>query len=126
MGKHKILIVEDNEDFLRPLKIRLENKDFEVIAADDGYSGYEIAKQERPDLIIMDVVLPNVDGFQACRLLKSDTYLKDTPIIMISGLKKDEADREKGLTACGADEYLLKPLDHVELINTINKLIPQK
>jgi len=124
--KRKILIIEDYKDFQEALKVQLENDGFDVITADDGYEGYEAAKQQRPDLIITDVVIPAVDGFHVSRLLKSDMYLKNTPIIMMSGLKKDKADTERAINTCAADAYLFKPFKHQELSKIIEQLMPKK
>ena len=126
MKKQKILIVEDYRDFQGALRTQLENDGFEVIVADDGYQGYERTKQEKPDLIILDVMIPVMDGFHVSKLLKNDIHLKNIPIIMMSGTKKDKEDKEKGINACDADAYLLKPFEHQELLNTINQLLTKK
>lgn len=126
MKKRKILIIEDYKDFQEALKVQLKNDGFDVITADDGYEGYVAAKQERPDLIITDVVIPAVDGFHVSRLLKSDMYLKNIPIIMMSGLKKDKADKDRGINNCAADAYLFKPFKHQELLKVINRLMLKK
>ena len=126
MKKHKILIVEDYKHFQRVLRLRLKNNGFDIITAEDGCEGYEITKRERPDLIILDIVIPTVDGFHVSRLLKSDTHLKNIPIILISGIKRDAADKGKGIDSCRADAYLFKPFGHQELLDTINRLIAKK
>ncbi|MEA3328339.1 MAG: response regulator [Candidatus Omnitrophota bacterium] len=126
MKKRKILIVEDYRDLQELLKSSLEHDGFDVVTADDGYEGYEIAKQERPDLIILDVILPAVDGFQVSRLIKSDMYLKNTPIIMMSGLRKEKADRERGIGSCAVEAYLFKPFKHQELLKMIKSLVIKK
>jgi len=126
MKEPRILIIEDYKDFQKALEIQLKNDGFDVITADDGYQGYEIAKQQRPDLIILDVVIPAVNGFHVCRLLKSDMYLKNIPIIMMSGLKKDKVDKDRGLDTCAADEYLFKPFKHEDLLKSIKRLLAKK
>lgn len=119
----KILIVEDEPDFRRALCMRLEVNGYDVIEADDGKSGLNAAKLQNPDLIILDVMLPGMDGFKMARLLKSAAKHKHVPLIMLTVLSQVN-DRKKG-TASGADAYLTKPCKSQELLDTITSLIPQ-
>lgn len=117
----KILIVDDEENIVEMLKLRLESAGFEVITASDGHEGLERARSERPDLILMDVMMPKMDGYQACRMLKFDDQFKDIPIIMLTA-RAQESDVKTGKDT-GADAYITKPFDQKELIGKINELL---
>ena len=103
----KILIVEDNEMNRDMLSRRLERKGFSVVMAEDGQKGVDMSKSESPDLILMDLSLPIMDGWQATTTIKSDDHTKNIPIIMITA-KGEESDIIKGLEV-GADDYVTKP-----------------
>ncbi len=107
----KILIVEDEETIADLEKDYLELSGFEVEVANDGDSGFEKALQEEYDLLILDLMLPGVDGFEICRKVRDE---KNTPIIMVSA-KKDDIDKIRGL-GLGADDYMTKPFSPSELV----------
>jgi len=114
----KILVVED-VDFNRDLVVQLLEDNYQVIEAVNGQEGVSIAEKEKPELILMDLSLPVMDGWEATRILKSDTELRSIPIIALTAhaMKGDE---EKALAA-GCDDYLVKPLDEDELLSKIEK-----
>ena len=116
----KILVVED-VDFNRDLLVQLLEDDYEVIEAVNGQEGVELAERERPDLILMDLSLPVMDGWEATRQLKANDKLRSIPVIALTAhaMKGDE---EKALAA-GCDDYLVKPLDEDELIAKIQKYL---
>ena len=116
----KILVVED-VDFNRDLLVQLLEDDYEVIEAVNGQEGVELAERERPDLILMDLSLPVMDGWEATRQLKANDNLRSIPVIALTAhaMKGDE---EKALAA-GCDDYLVKPLDEDELIAKIQKYL---
>ncbi len=116
MEKPKILIIEDNADTQRFLEAML-GKEFEIIAADNGVLGIDYARNKSPDLILLDIMLPVLNGYDACSLLKKDEKTKRIPIIFLSA-KNSIADITKGLTA-GADDYIPKPFDYKELLARI-------
>ncbi len=116
----KILIVEDVA-FNRDLLVQLLEDDYEVVAAVDGLSGIEMAERERPDLILMDLSLPVVDGWEATRAIKSNAALKNVPIIALTAHAM-EGDEEKA-RSCGCDDYLSKPLDEDLLFDTLEKFL---
>jgi|SRR3989304_9700493 len=116
----KILVVEDVE-FNLELLVQLLEDQYQLITAGDGESGIALAKTEQPDLILMDMSLPVVDGWEATRRIKSDANLGKIPIIGLSAHAMD-GDREKALAA-GCDDYLTKPIDEVRLIATLDKLL---
>ena len=118
----RILYVEDNEDNAYMLKTRLELTDeFEVLVAEDGEKGCEIAAAKRPDLILMDLEMPVVDGWEATRRLKSKPETRDMPVIGLSAHALAD-EREKALAA-GCDEFDTKPVEFDRLLGKIRKLV---
>lgn len=117
----KILIVEDNEMNRDMLSRRLERKGFSVVMAEDGQKGVDMSKSESPDLILMDLSLPVMDGWTATSTIKSDTQTNSIPIIVLTAHAM-AGDREKALDA-GADEYDTKPIDFKRLLDKINQYI---
>jgi CheY-like chemotaxis protein len=118
----RILYVEDNEDNAYMLKMRLELTDeFEVLVAEDGEKGCEIAAAKRPDLILMDLEMPVVDGWEATRRLKSKPETRDMPVIGLSAHALAD-EREKALAA-GCDEFDTKPVEFDRLLGKIRKLV---
>lgn len=117
----KILLVDDEPDALEIYSMRLEVTGYEVIKADDGEKALEMAKSENPDLIILDLMLPKIEGYDVCRTLKFDDGYKNIPIVILSALSQS-ADRQKAIDA-GADDYFSKPVDFSTLLNRIAKLI---
>jgi len=117
----KILIVEDNEMNRDMLSRRLERKGYEVVMAEDGQKGVDMSKSENPDLILMDLSLPVMDGWEATSTIKSDDNTKDVPIIVLTAHAM-AGDREKALEA-GADEYDTKPIDFKRLLGKIKDFI---
>ena len=118
----RILYVEDNEDNIYMLRRRLERKGIEVIVAGDGEQGIAAAERERPDLILMDLSLPVIDGWEAARRLKSDPGTRAIPIIALSAHAM-AGDRERALAA-GCDDYDTKPVDLRGLLAKIEALLP--
>tara|TARA_B100000029_G_scaffold509322_1_gene598236 strand:- start:259 stop:621 length:363 start_codon:yes stop_codon:yes gene_type:complete len=117
----KILIVEDNEMNRDMLSRRLERKGFSVVMAEDGQKGVDMSKSESPDLILMDLSLPVMDGWAATSTIKADTQTNSIPIIVLTAHAM-AGDREKALEA-GADEYDTKPIDFKRLMGKINEFI---
>lgn len=113
----KILLVEDNEMNLDMLSRRLQRKGYDIVIAMDGAKGVELARTENPDLILMDMSLPVMDGWQATRTLKADSDTKAIPIIALTA-HAIAGDREKCLAA-GCDEYESKPVKFPQLLDKI-------
>jgi two-component system, cell cycle response regulator DivK len=116
----KILVVEDVE-FNRDLVVQLLEDEYEIITAADGAEGLRLAELERPDLILMDLSLPTVDGWEATRRIKANVALKHIPIIALSAHAMT-GDEEKARQS-GCDDYLSKPLDEDLLFAKLNKLL---
>ena len=117
----KVLLVEDNEMNLDMLTRRLQRRNYEVLIAQDGARGIELARSEKPDLILMDMSLPVLDGWQATRQIKADDDLKHIPIIALTA-HAIAGDREKALAA-GCDEYETKPVKFPELMAKIAQFL---
>ena len=117
----KILIVEDNEMNRDMLSRRLERKGFDVVMAEDGQKGVDMSKSDHPDLILMDLSLPVMDGWQATSTIKADDGTKSIPIIVLTAHAM-AGDREKALDA-GADEYDTKPIEFKRLLGKIKEFI---
>jgi two-component system, cell cycle response regulator DivK len=118
----KILYVEDNDDNVYMLKMRLELLgEFEVLAAEDGEKGCEIALRERPDIILMDLEMPVLDGWEATRRLKGNPQTHDIPVIALSAHAL-AGEREKAMAA-GCDEFDTKPIEFERLVATVRRLL---
>jgi len=117
----KILIVDDEEDIAFSLARRLIANGYETICAEDGCEGLRRAQTESPDLILLDLMLPKMDGYKVCRLLKFDERYKRIPIIMLTARSEAE-DVELGLQT-GADGYMTKPFDAAALLDKIKELL---
>jgi two-component system, cell cycle response regulator DivK len=118
----KLLYVEDNDDNLYMLKMRLELLgDFEVLTAEDGEKGCNVALSEQPDIILMDLEMPVVDGWEATRRLKSSPQTRDIPIIALSAHAM-AGEREKAMAA-GCNEFDHKPVEFERLVTTIRRIL---
>ena len=119
----KILYVEDNDDNVFMLTHRLQRKGYEVVVANDGEQGVARASEDQPALILMDLSLPVLDGWEATRKLKADPVTKDIPVIALSAHAMP-GDAEKALSA-GCDDYDTKPVDMKRLLSKIEALLPE-
>ena len=118
----KVLYIEDNDDNIYMLKMRLELLDeFEVLTADDGEKGCEMAAAERPDIVLMDLEMPGIDGWEATRRLKSNPDTRDIPVIALSAHAL-AGSREKALAA-GCDEFDTKPVEFDRLVATLRRVL---
>jgi len=117
----KILIVEDEAAMSDAIKLRLEANGYDVITAYDGPTGLHKARAEAPNLIILDVMLPRIDGFTICRMLKYDEKFQKIPILMLTAKVQDK-DVKQGVEM-GADAYMTKPFKSEELLARIQKLL---
>ena len=120
-GKKRILVIEDETYMADMVKMRLEAHNYEVLNAYDGREGLEKAKKEKPDLIILDLMLPKMDGYKVCGLLKADTRYSKIPIIIFTAKTQKEA-VQIGKEA-GADAYITKPFEPEVLLGKIRELL---
>jgi len=116
-----ILIVDDNPTNLDILQARLAAHNYEILTATDGEAGLALAKEKQPDLMLLDIMMPKMDGIEVCRQLRADPSLPFMPIIMVTA-KADSKDVVVGLEA-GGDEYLTKPVDHAALVARVKSML---
>jgi DNA-binding response OmpR family regulator len=121
MVKNKILVVEDEESLLKLESILLTSKGYLVSGVRDGKAALEQMAKLRPDLVVLDVMLPGMDGFQVCRAIKDDPATSSIPVLMLTA-KKSAADLDRGREA-GADAYLTKPFKSARVLEVIEGLI---
>ena len=117
----KILVVDDEPVIVKVVASRLKANGYDVISAADGQEALTVARAEKPDLIILDVMLPKMDGYRVCSLLKFDDHFKKIPILMFSARVQEE-DKQRGIEA-GADDYMVKPFDPKVLLEKIEALL---
>lgn len=120
-AKKKILIVEDEADVASVLAMLLETEGYETILAKDGPAALDKARSEKPDLILLDIMLPKIDGFKVARMLKFDENFRHIPIIMLTA-KVQEKDKRTGIET-GADAYVTKPFDNSVLLQRISDIL---
>ena len=116
-GKKKVLVVDDDMDTREIISMKLQAHGFDVVTASDGQEGTQKARAERPDLIVLDVMLPRSSGFKVARMLKFDPEIGKTPIILLTA-RVQQSDKETGAQV-GADDYMVKPFDPDELLQKI-------
>ena len=121
MAKQKILIVDDEPDVVELVQFNLKTAGFLVVTAEDGREALQTAQSARPDLIILDVMLPELDGLEVCKILRRDPATAAVPIIMLTA-RAEEVDRVLGLEL-GADDYLTKPFSPRELVLRVKGLL---
>ncbi len=120
--RKRILLVEDEPDVLEITAFRLQQAGYEIITAIDGEKALELAEKEMPDLVLLDLSLPGIDGHEVCRKLKADERLKRIPVVIFTA----STDAVKGkLKQIGADDYLIKPCEPEELRATMRKHLEQ-
>ncbi len=118
MAEGTVLVIEDEENLQEALKYNLEREGYDVLTASDGERGLSLARDKRPDLVILDIMLPVLDGLEVCRILRRE---HDTPIIMLTA-KGEEVDRVVGLEL-GADDYITKPFSMRELLARLRSVL---
>jgi two-component system, OmpR family, phosphate regulon response regulator PhoB len=121
MSKTAVLIVEDDHDIMHLLTYNLQSAGFDVLLAKDGYEALSLAKQKLPSLVVLDLMIPGIDGLEVCKELKRSTGTKDIPVIMLTA-RGEEIDRIVGLEL-GADDYVVKPFSPRELVLRIRAIL---
>jgi len=124
MPKKCVLVIEDTKSVRQMLASIFLEEGYEVITAVDGRDGLEMAKREKPDLIVLDVMLPEMNGYEVCCRLKFDEDYEHIPVILLTARRK-EADRQKAAQTC-ADAYLTKPFERETLLEEARKLVGRK
>lgn len=121
----KILLVDDNEDMLETLKHLFRLYEFEVLLATNGKEALEVAQKESPSLIVLDALMPVMNGFEACKQLKAGSKTKDIPVIFLSANYTEDSHRVLGLEL-GADDYILKPFNAKELVTRVKSILDRR
>jgi CheY-like chemotaxis protein len=120
----KILVVDDEEHIVMILKDSLEFSGFQVVTALDGQEALEVVAKESPDLVVLDIGMPKLDGWEVCRRLKADDKTKEIPVIILTAYAQT-SDQRKG-AQLGADRFITKPCDLTYLVEEINRLLAKK
>ncbi len=119
---NKILVVDDEPDIVYLIRLILEKEGYEVVEANSGTEGLEAAKKEKPDLILLDVMMPDMLGWEVCRKLKDMKELQKVPIAMLT-VKSAAEDKVKSLDTARADWHIAKPVDRDKLVDTVSWLL---
>ncbi len=117
----RILVVDDNPQNLELLVANLDSLPCEVITATDGVEALEKVAGEKPDLILLDIMMPRMSGFEVCRKLKSDPQTRDIPVIVVTALN-ELGDIERGVD-CGTDDFIFKPINRLELLTRVRTML---
>jgi DNA-binding response OmpR family regulator len=120
----RILIVDDEPNIVLALELLMKREGYEIRTVGDGERAVEAAETFRPDLILLDVMMPRMDGFEVCQRIRADASLKDISIVMLTA-KGREVEREKGL-ALGADLYITKPFSTREVVRKVKEMLAAK
>ena len=123
MAKGRILVVDDEIYIVHILDFSLGMEGYEVLTALDGEQALEKARAEKPDLIVLDIMMPKLDGYETCKRLKADADTKDVPVILLSA-KGRNVDQKVGFEV-GADDYITKPFSPRKLVERINAILGQ-
>lgn len=121
MAKQTILVVDDEHDLLDLISYNLKKEQYEVLTADNGQDAISLARSHKPSLILLDIMMPHMDGHDVCRVLKSDAQLQDIPVVFLTA-RSDENTEIKSLDH-GADDYLTKPISTSKLISRIKAVL---
>lgn len=126
--KMKVLLIDDDADFVEMCKLALENADFDVEVAYDGQQGLEKAREVMPDAIVLDVMMPEKDGFKACEELRQDPKISDIPVLMLTAVGQHFSTSRysrSGALTLDFEDYLDKPVEPEELVKRVRSLIPR-
>ena len=124
-----ILVIDDDPDFVRATKKVLESVPYRVVMAENGTEGLKLAKAEKPDLILLDVIMPLKDGFSTCEALKAEPGLEEVPVIMLTSFAQKVAETSLSVSqgmSLEADDYIDKPVAPTELLRRVAKLIKKR
>jgi two-component system alkaline phosphatase synthesis response regulator PhoP len=125
----KILLIDDDPDFVEATKVVLESRPYEIITALGGEEGLKKAREEKPDLVLLDVIMPDIDGFQVCQQLKKDPQLSQIPVIMITSFSEKYRETSIGVSqglSLEAEDFVDKPVAPAELLIRVEKWLKLK
>jgi len=117
MDRKKILVVDDEIDLVKAIKIRLEQAGYDVVVAHDGEEGFAKAKEEKPDLVLLDVIMPKLNGHEALQKIKQDGEISSIPVIMLTA--KSQVEDINKAASIGAVDYVVKPFSHITLLEKV-------
>jgi len=117
----KVMVVDDEPYIARVIKFKLEQEGYTVVSANDGITGLEKIRQEKPQLVLLDVMMPGLSGYEVCQKIKADAELAGIPVVFLTA-KGQERDREQGL-AIGASDYITKPFSPNRLLELVRTMI---
>lgn len=123
-NKTKVMVIDDSNTIRRSAKLFLSSAGFDIIEVEDGFDALSKIMEEEPDLVFIDVLMPNLDGLQTCQIIKKNPMFKNLPIIILSS-KDGEFDKAKGLMM-GANDYLVKPFTKDSIIKVVKSYIEKK
>ena len=123
--KKQILCIEDDEEMIDLIRLILTRRDFDVLGASSGASGLEIIRNEKPDLVLLDLMMPEMDGWEVYQQIKSDETTKYIPVIVVTA-KAQSIDRVLGLHIAKVDDYISKPFSPEELLDSIESVLDRK
>ena len=121
MSKGKILVVDDEINITQILEFSIGSEGYQVITASNGEEAIDVAKREQPNLIILDIMMPKIDGYEACRIIKANPLTKNIPVILLTAKGRD-IDKRLGYEV-GATDYIIKPFSPTQLIERIQELL---
>ncbi len=125
----KILLIDDDPDFVEATKVVLESRPYEIITALGGEEGLKKAREEKPDLVLLDIIMPDIDGFQVCQQLKKDPQLSQIPVIMITSFSEKYMESSIGVSqglSLEAEDFIDKPVAPAELLIRVEKWLKLK
>jgi DNA-binding response OmpR family regulator len=121
MNRKRILVVDDSPTAIMWQRMILEDEAYDVLTAEDGVEGVRVARESRPDLVLLDVVMPRMNGFDACRAMRADDITRDVPILMVT--TRSEMDQVMRGFESGCNEYITKPVDRTELLTKVRSYL---
>ena len=121
MSRSRILLVDDEPDIVETVSFMLQSRNYQVSIASGGQEGIDKAKEEHPDLLLLDIMMPGMDGYDVCMKLKADSDTKDIPIIMLTA--KGESEAVLKSHSLGADDYVVKPFSLPTLLSKLKKFL---
>lgn len=124
--KKKILIIDDEIDLVDLVRLRLEAHDYYIIPLYTSIRALEITKREKPDLVLLDVMMPDKDGYEVCKELKSDEETRNIPVILFTAKPQQKEFIREEFKSVGAEDYILKPFDQVDLLAKVKRQLREK
>jgi DNA-binding response OmpR family regulator len=123
--KRRILCIEDEPEMIDLIRLILERKGFEVLGAVGGQEGLEAVRREKPDLVLLDLMMPDVDGWEVYRQMKADEDLQDTPVVVVTA-KAQSIDKVLGLHIAKVDDYVTKPFGPGDLVESVDRVLKNR